>query len=93
MLLCSRTIDMNPIDLHRYKSQCDAKEATEEEDLVPSLKSVAQLVNFLNLIYLPYDPRSDLYEEKLVTATHILSKLWSHSDLFIYKSAESFYRW
>ncbi|ORE17275.1 hypothetical protein BCV71DRAFT_4383 [Rhizopus microsporus] len=92
MLLCSRTIDANPIDHHRYKSEKVLNETTEQENVVPRLKTITQLVTFLNLVYLPYNPNSKIYEEKSVTV-NILSKVWNHSDLFADKSPTSFNKW
>ncbi|ORZ07451.1 hypothetical protein BCR42DRAFT_442770 [Absidia repens] len=71
-----------PLTIIVTKSESVLNEATEQENVVPRLKTITQLVKFLNLVYLPYNPNSEMYEEKSVTINNVLSKVWNHSDLF-----------
>lgn len=57
-----------------------------------SVETIPQLLEFLNLVYLSYNPNSKMYEEQPITING-LSKVWGHSNLFADKSATSFNKW
>ncbi|RCH79501.1 hypothetical protein CU097_002915 [Rhizopus azygosporus] len=46
-------------------------------------ETITQLVEFLNLVYLLYDPGSKMYEEKSITINNILSKCSTRNIKFL----------
>ncbi|KAG0954269.1 hypothetical protein G6F31_013195 [Rhizopus arrhizus] len=73
-----------------------ANEADKEQEVQKKhkLNNVPQLVQFLNLIYLPDDPNNNItYERQFLSMKDILSKVWECSDLFDDASSPSFNKW
>jgi hypothetical protein len=47
------------------------------------LDNAIELVQFLNIIYIPFDPNNnEVYENKCLTLNDILAVVWKYSDLF-----------
>ncbi|CEI95299.1 hypothetical protein RMCBS344292_15161 [Rhizopus microsporus] len=62
-----------------------ANEADKEQEIQKKhkLNNVPQLVQFLNLIYLPDDSNNNItYERQFLSMKDILSKVWECLDLF-----------
>lgn len=56
--------------------------------------SHAQVIQFLNITYLPSDPMNEeVYECKSLTNRDILSMVWKYIDLFDKKTVISFGKW
>ncbi|KAI9267073.1 hypothetical protein EDC94DRAFT_657454 [Helicostylum pulchrum] len=56
--------------------------------------SHAQVIQFLNITYLPSDPMNEeVYEYKSLTNSDILSMVWKYTDLFDKKTVISFGKW
>ena len=54
----------------------------------------AQVIQFLNMTYLPSDPMNEeVYECKNLTNGNILSMVWKYTNLFDDKSAAAFGKW
>ncbi|KAI8095672.1 hypothetical protein BDF21DRAFT_329237, partial [Thamnidium elegans] len=96
-LQCTKTIYSRPFEIHTYKSEKEiANEADKEQEIQKKYKlnNVSQLVQFLNLIYLPDDPNNNItYERQFLPIKDILSKVWECSDLFDDASSSSFNKW
>ncbi|CAO3664519.1 unnamed protein product [Rhizopus stolonifer] len=95
VLLCIRTINQNPFKIHKYQKrellEEDAEKTTNEALIICN---AIELVQFLNIIYLPFDPsNSEVYENKCLTLNDILAVVWKYSDLFEDKSTVGFGKW
>lgn len=54
----------------------------------------AQVIQFINLLYLPNDPmKKEVYEFKTLSKSDILSTVWKHTYLFDEKFAHAFRQW
>lgn len=54
----------------------------------------AQVIQFLNMTYLPSDPMNEeVYECKSLTSNDILSVVWKYTDLFDKKTVIAFGKW
>lgn len=54
----------------------------------------AQVIQFLNITYLPSDPMNEeVYECKSLTNSDILSMVWKYTDLFDKKTVIAFGKW
>jgi hypothetical protein len=58
------------------------------------LANPVQLIQFLNMVYLSYDPNNtDVYDCKDISMKQILSTVWEYSDIFNDKNTVSFGKW
>ncbi|KAI9253035.1 hypothetical protein BY458DRAFT_522612 [Sporodiniella umbellata] len=77
--------------MYNYKKKLSA---TTDFTATIFIDNIPQLVQFLNLIYLPDDPNNTIaYERQLLSMKDILSKVWECSDLFDDTSSSSFNKW
>lgn len=59
-----------------------------------STGNTIELIQFLNTIYLPFDPKNEeVYENKCLTTNEILATVWKYSDLHEDKGAIGFAKW
>ncbi|ORX47698.1 hypothetical protein DM01DRAFT_1322371 [Hesseltinella vesiculosa] len=96
LLIHKNRLCQDPFQFHEYPSSKESsssdKVKSSEEDF--ALSNMAQLLQFLNMVYLAEDPSNEhMYEVKSVTMKQILVTVWEHSNLLNDKSINSFGRW
>ncbi|KAG1437699.1 hypothetical protein G6F56_012980 [Rhizopus delemar] len=95
ILLCTRTIYQNPFKVHKYQKRELVKDDTDlSTDKPLKIGNTIELIQFLNTIYLPFDPKNEeVYENKCLTINEILATVWKYSDLHEDKGAIGFAKW
>ncbi|ORX55183.1 hypothetical protein DM01DRAFT_1273387, partial [Hesseltinella vesiculosa] len=95
-LVWQTRIDMNPFRYHRYNDEIVTMTTNNETHSAVdvSLTINAQVVEFMNLVFLAYDPiNEEIYNHQCVTQKEILSIVWKYTNIFDEKSVMSFTKW
>ncbi|ORX52664.1 hypothetical protein DM01DRAFT_1306345 [Hesseltinella vesiculosa] len=89
-------IKHRPFRYHTYIDKIDTSATDNESSTTqsPYLTNVAQLIQFLNIVYLAHNPdNNEVYEYKDVTMKQVLNTVWNYCDLFDKKTLYSFGKW
>ncbi|KAG1140683.1 hypothetical protein G6F37_012940 [Rhizopus arrhizus] len=94
ILACIITINSRPFRYHLYPTGIPRADDNQQEENKVQFVSHAQIIQFLNITYLPSDPMNEeVYECKSLTNSDILSMVWKYTDLFDEKTVVSFGQW
>ncbi|KAI9245808.1 hypothetical protein EDC94DRAFT_653537 [Helicostylum pulchrum] len=91
-LVYSNSIKADPYNNHIYQKTTKAPERNNQIEVeTKKIVSQAQLINFLNIAFLPVNPNNEeSYARKNLSMNDILSVVWKYSDIFSEKTAYGF---
>ncbi|GAA5804541.1 hypothetical protein HPULCUR_010041 [Helicostylum pulchrum] len=86
------SIKADPYNNHIYQKTTKAPERNNQIEVeTKKIVSQAQLINFLNIAFLPVNPNNEeSYARKNLSMNDILSVAWKYSDIFSEKTAYGF---